>query len=152
VVFGTGGSGKSSLVKSLSIREVLAGRKLAVAWDLKGDWVPAIRAPGGAEIRVAPGMKTRLDILDEGVRPRLNSQGEPMTDENWAQVVRQRRMTMLSTVVLILRGSKERDEHETFALEDSLGEADEAAEQEGREVTTPDVRRALDRRSAERRA
>src|SRR5699024_5141506 len=29
--------------------------------------------------------------------------------------------------------------------EDSLGEADEAAEQEGREVTTPDVRRALDR-------
>lgn len=145
LVFGTVGSGKSSLVKSLSIREVLAGRKLAVPSDLKGEWVPVIRALGGAVIRVAPGMKTRLNILDEGVRPRLNSQGEPMTDENWAQVVRQRRMTMLSTVVLILRGSKELDEHETFALEDCLGEAVEVAEQQGREVTTPDVRRALDK-------
>lgn len=144
LVFGMVGSGKSSLVKSWCLRLILAGRKLAVPSDLKGEWAPVIESVGGAVIRVAPGMDTRLNILDEGVRPELNQEGKPMSDRQWRFVVRQRRILLLRTVVLILRSAKDLDEHEDFALEDSLDEAVQLSEKDGRVPVSPDVRRALE--------
>ena len=69
LVFGTVGTGKSSLVKSFTIRLVQAGRKLSVASDLKGEWTGIIKALGGQVIQVGPGLGTKLNPLDPGVRP-----------------------------------------------------------------------------------
>lgn len=143
LLFGTVGSGKSSLAKSWAMRLVLAGRKLSVPSDLKGEWVPVVQAVGGSVIQVAPGFPTRLNPLDEGQRPQRNQQGEPMGDREWASIVQQRRSMMLVTIVRIIRGNRELDDHEAGALRHALQDAQKVAEQEGRQPIIPDVRKEL---------
>lgn len=143
LLFGTVGSGKSSLAKSWAMRLVLAGRKLSVPSDLKGEWVPVVEALGGSVIQVAPGFPTRLNPLDEGQRPNLNQQGQPMGDREWASIVQQRRSMMLGTIVRIIRGNRELDDHEAGALRHALLDAENVAQQQGRQPIIPDVRKEL---------
>src|SRR5699024_11227575 len=65
VMFGQVGTGKSSCAKAFATRSVLAGRKLSVAADKKGEWTPVVQGLGGAVIRVGPGMPDRINPLDE---------------------------------------------------------------------------------------
>lgn len=143
LLFGTVGSGKSSLAKSWVIRLALAGRKLSVPSDLKGEWVPVVEALGGSVIQVAPGLSTRLNPLDEGSRPRFNSHGDQMHDKEWASIVQQRRAMMLVTIVKIIRGNKELDDHEAGALRHALQGAEARANKEQRQPIVPDVRAEL---------
>lgn len=143
LLFGTVGTGKSSLAKSWCMRLVLAGRKLSVPSDLKGEWAPVVHRLGGAVIQVAPGLPTRLNPLDEGVRPKRNSQGTPMRDLEWASIVMQRRSMMLVTIVKIIRGNKELDDHEAGALRRALTSAEKLAAEGKRQPLVPDVRKAL---------
>ena len=143
LLFGTVGSGKSSLAKSWCMRLVLAGRKLSVPSDLKGEWTPVVLGLGGAVIQVAPGLSTRLNPLDEGKRPGMNSQGVQLRDQEWASIVQQRRSMMLVTIVKIIRGNRELDDHEAGALRRALMSAEALAKQEDRQPLVPDVRKAL---------
>ena len=143
LLFGTVGTGKSSLAKSLAIRLVLVGRKLSVASDLKGEWTPIVKTLGGPVIQVGPGIDTRLNPLDEGVRPSTNQQGAPMTDEDWKLVVRTRRMATMETLVKILTGQDNLTSPEHTALEEGVDGAASRAALSGRTPTIPDVIDAL---------
>ncbi|MGW9550880.1 conjugal transfer protein TraC [Citricoccus zhacaiensis] len=143
ILFGQIGTGKSSLAKSFAVRLVQAGRKLSVASDKKGEWTRVVRALGGSVIQVGPGMGTRLNPLDPGTRPSLNAQGDPLTDEGWALMVRTRRMAILVTLVRILTN---RDlspaEHHVLSL--ALDTGVQAAQAKSTVVVIPDVIDALE--------
>lgn len=139
LVFGTVGMGKSTLVKTWVMRLVLAGRRLAVASDLKGEWTRVVRALGGPVIQVGPGLGTRLNPLDEGIRPSVDQRGEPMTDEKWVEVVRNRRMSIMETLVKILTGQEELSPAEHSALGHATDAANEVAAAEARTPTLVDV-------------
>lgn len=143
LLFGTVGMGKSSLAKSMAIRLVLAGRRLAVASDLKGEWTKIIHALGGPVIQVGPGLNTRLNPLDEGIRPAVNQQGLPMTDDDWELVVRTRRMSIMETLVKILTSQDELTPPEHAALEEAIDMATGVADEEDRTPTVHDVIGAL---------
>ena len=139
IVFGTVGTGKSSLVKAMAMRMVGAGRKLAVASDLKGEWTRVVRRLGGPVIQVGPGLGTCINPLDEGVRPSVDRLGEPMTDEKWALVVRTRRLSILETLLKVLTGADELTPAEHAALELGVDQAVEYAADENRSPIISDV-------------
>src|SRR5699024_417335 len=92
LLFGTVGTGKSTLAKCWCARLVQFGKKLAVASDLKGEWTEVVQQLGGVVIQIGTGLPTRLNPLEEGVRPSVDSMGNQLTDEGWSQMVRTRRM------------------------------------------------------------
>ena len=143
LLFGTVGMGKSSLVKSFALRLVLAGRKLAVASDLKGEWTPIVQTVGGVVIQIGPGAGNRMNPLDEGARPELDQRGNPMTDEQWAMVVRTRRLTIMETLLKILTGQEELSAAEHAALEEGIDGGVSRAREEDRPAIIPDVIEAL---------
>lgn len=145
IIFGTVGTGKSSLIKALSMRMVSAGRKLAVASDLKGEWTRVVRRLGGPVIQVGPGLGTRINPLDEGIRPSIDRLGEPMTDEKWALVVRTRRLSILETLLKILTGEDTLSPAEHAALEMGLDDALVVTTDEGRAPIISDVINGLKR-------
>lgn len=141
--FGQVGTGKSSLAKSFAIRSVLAGRKLSVASDKKGEWTIVVRALGGSVIQIGPGMGTRLNPLDPGTRPGLDTDGKPLMDQGWAMMVRTRRMAILVTLAKILTG-RDLEPAEHYVLSTALDRAEGAAESQHRVVVIPDVLMSLD--------
>ncbi|MGS7220141.1 conjugal transfer protein TraC [Micrococcus luteus] len=143
MLFGQVGTGKSSLAKSLAVRQVLAGRKLSVASDKKGEWTRVVKGLGGSVIQVGPGLDTRLNPLDPGTRPSTDVQGEPMTDRAWGSMVRTRRMSILVALVKILT-DRDMTSPEHHVLSAGLDAAVAVADAEGRPPIIPDVIRALD--------
>ena len=138
VMFGQVGTGKSSCAKAFATRSVLAGRKLSVAADKKGEWTPVVRALGGPVIRVGPGMADRINPLDAGTRPQLNAVGKPLGDAEWNQRVRVRRMAILNTMVKILV-KRELSPGESHAISLAIDHAVDTAAGEQRAVILPDV-------------
>ncbi|MFZ4583843.1 MAG: ATP-binding protein [Acidimicrobiia bacterium] len=65
LIAGQVGRGKSSLVKSLLIRQQVFGRKAAVL-DPKGEYTPLAEAIGSPVVKLAPGGSIRLNPLDPG--------------------------------------------------------------------------------------
>lgn len=120
VLIGTVGVGKSTCAKTWVHRLILAGRKAAVPSDLKGEWVKLSRFVGGGVISVGPGMSTRINPLDEGTRPRLNSKKQPLGDDAWAMIVRTRRLSLLTTLVGILLNGRDLEPEEHTALARAL--------------------------------
>lgn len=139
VLFGTVGMGKSSLAKALAIRLVLVGRKLSVASDLKGEWTEIVRTLKGHVIQIGPGLGTKLNPLDPGMRPSTNIDGAPMSDDEWHMVVRTRRLALMTTVVQILTGQDELTAAEHAALEEGVDGAVNIAYAQDRAPTIPDV-------------
>lgn len=135
VLIGTVGTGKSTCAKSFVTRLVLGGRKAAICSDAKGEWVPVARFLGGGVISVGPGRNTRINPLDAGNRPANDSEGQPMTDEVWAAIVRTRRLALLSTLVGILLKSRDLEPEEHTAIVRALDSTVES----GRPVTLPTV-------------
>lgn len=138
LLFGQVGTGKSSLAKSFAVRQVKAGRKLSVASDKKGEWTKVVYALGGAVIQVGPGLGNRLNPLDPGVRPSVTPQGTVMTDDEWAMMVRTRRMSILVTLVHILI-NRDMTPAEYFVLSGALDDSVVRADTAGRVVVIPDV-------------
>lgn len=148
LLFGQVGTGKSSLAKSFGVRQVLAGRKLSVASDKKGEWTKVVHALGGEVIQVGPGLGARLNPLDPGTRPSLNPQGQPMLDDQWAVMVRVRRMAILGTLIKILI-KREMTPAEHSVLSTALDASVEQAQRQDRVVIIPDVITALEAQRGE---
>lgn len=66
VVAGQLGRGKSALVKSFALRQMVFGRRVVVM-DPKGEYAPLARACSVEPIRLAPGGSIRLNPLDERI-------------------------------------------------------------------------------------
>lgn len=143
LLFGTVGTGKSSLAKSWTTRLVQFGKKLAVASDLKGEWTQVVLRLKGRVIQIGPGLSTRLNPLEEGVRPSIDRMGNPLSDEGWAMMVRTRRMSTLETIVKILTGQLDLTPAEHAALEEGVEGAAAIAAAAGRMMIIPDVQTAL---------
>ena len=98
---GVVGRGKSTLAKSIATRSIAFGRKCYVPGDPKGEWSDVARRVGGQAIELGGGA-TRLNPLDEGPRPaRLTSADggqSTLSEEAWADVVRQRRRDLLRSL------------------------------------------------------
>ncbi|WP_261623255.1 helicase HerA domain-containing protein [Nesterenkonia marinintestina] len=143
MLFGQVGMGKSSLAKSLAIRLVLRGRKLAVASDIKGEWTPIVQGLGGAVILIGPGVENAMNPLDPGVRPSRTRNGAPMTDYKWDMVVRSRRLDILANLVKVIDG-QDPTSAQHFVLAKALDTAVQRAKDEGdRPPLIPDVQDAL---------
>ena len=102
LVAGVLGSGKSAFAKSFTTRSIPFARRVYVPGDPKGEWSVVARAVGGQAIELGRGLRTRLNPLDEGIRPNTwvaaDGTREPMTDELWAAVVRGRRQDLLKAI------------------------------------------------------
>ncbi len=86
VLAGIVGSGKSSLAKSLYTRSLPFGRRVYVPGDPKGEHTAVAEAVGGKAIILGPGLRNRLNPLDEGHR------SASATDAEWtAQLAARRR-------------------------------------------------------------
>lgn len=146
VLLGAVGEGKSSLAKSMAIRFILHGRKLAVMTDSKGEWSELVLRVGGVVIEVGPGREARINPLDPGTRPSRLPNGKPMTDASWVSMVRSRRMSLLNTLIRILN-LRDMEPAEHTALARSL---DEAVKMHGTEqVILPDLIRILQNPAAD---
>ena len=143
LLFGQLGTGKSSLAKSMACRLVQVGRRLSVASDKKGEWTRVVRDLGGNVIQVGPGLDTRLNPLDEGVRPSLNVQGRPMDDDQWRAMVRSRRLSILKTLVKILI-DRQPDSAENWVIGAALDQAIERATAANQVPVIPDLIDALE--------
>lgn len=102
LVAGDLGTGKSTLAKSLTTRSIAFGRRVYVPGDPKGEWSVVARAVGGQAIELGRGLRTRLNPLDEGVRPKIwigaDGTHEPMTDQLWQAIVQGRRQDLLKAI------------------------------------------------------
>ena len=102
LVAGVLGLGKSAFAKSFTTRSIPFARRVYVPGDPNGEWSVVARAVGGQAIELGRGLRTRLNPLDEGIRPNTwvaaDGTREPMTDELWAAVVRGRRQDLLKAI------------------------------------------------------
>ena len=92
VLAGIVGSGKSSLAKSLYTRSLPFGRRVYVPGDPKGEHTAVANAVGGRAIVLGHGLNTRLNPLDEGLRP------TGLSDQEWAITVASRRRDLIGAL------------------------------------------------------
>lgn len=92
----------SALGKSLAVRSIAFGRRVYVPGDPKGEWTPVAAAVGGQTISLGQGLPTRINPLDEGLRPAAlpDARGDmqPVDDERWRAIVRERRTALLGSL------------------------------------------------------
>ncbi|WP_216853238.1 ATP-binding protein [Phytoactinopolyspora halotolerans] len=86
------GQGKSTLAKALAWRSLPFGRKVYIPADVKGEWTPVVDAADGTVIRLGPGLPTRLNPLDEGIRPTSLDKAE------WRTLVQTRRRQLMGAI------------------------------------------------------
>jgi hypothetical protein len=115
LVLGAYRAGKSAAVKTLVTRSIAFGHQAVVPSDAKGEWVVVAEAiPNGAVIRLGGGTSARLNPLDRG--PRRSD----ATDDQHEQMVRQRRITTLTSIVEMALGGGRLTAVEHAALHDAL--------------------------------
>jgi hypothetical protein len=115
LVLGAYRSGKSAIVKSLTTRSIAFGHQVVVPSDPKGEWVRVAEAiPGGRVIRLGDGTGARLNPLAHG--PRRTG----ATDEQHEQMVRQRRIATLISLVEMTLGGTRLTAVEHSAIHDAL--------------------------------
>ena len=92
VIAGIVGAGKSSLAKSLYTRSIPFGRRVYVPGDPKGEHTVVAEAVGGKAIVLGHGLRTRLNPLDEGLRP------AGLSDAGWAATLASRRRDLIGAL------------------------------------------------------
>lgn len=97
-VFGSVGSRKSSLLKTLISRGSAFGYQAAVPCDPKGEYTRLARRLGCEPTYIGPGMSTRLNPLDAPPRPR------GIADGDWAREVKRARSSLLASLIETAKG------------------------------------------------
>ena len=97
-VFGSVGSRKSSLLKTLISRGAAFGYQAAVPCDPKGEYTRLARRLGCEPTYIGPGMSTRLNPLDAPPRPR------GIADADWAREVKRARSSLLASLIETAKG------------------------------------------------
>lgn len=138
ILLGGVGTGKSTCAKCLVTRLVLAGRKALIMTDKKGEWVKVARYSGGQVISIGKRYGHVMNPLDEGNRPSKNAEGRSLTDEEWAEMVRERRLVLLNALCVITEG-RELDSAEANVLSAALDDAVARAGEQGRVPIIPDL-------------
>ena len=102
-VIGTIGTGKSSLMKCMALRDLVFGRRTFIPGDPKGEWTGVVQAVGGAAITLGGTSRARLNPLDSGRRPsRDQEEGKPVSDEQWRNMVEKQRLGLMSSLISTL--------------------------------------------------
>ena len=125
------GQGKSALAKSLAVRSIAAGRRVYVAGDPKGEWVPVAQAVRGVVVALGPGLRTRLNPLEQDTSTPSDASKE-------------RQLRLLSALAQQALGRALRPVEHT-ALDEAITEA-----KRRRTMTLPTVVEALLERSEQR--
>ena len=110
------GRGKSTLAKSLAVRNIAFGRRVYVPGDPKGEWTAVTKAVGGQAVELGVGSTARLNPLDEGPRP------SGMADEVWQAQVAARRASLVAALAESTLG-RALQATERTALDAALGDA-----------------------------
>lgn len=97
-VFGSVGSRKSSLMKTLISRGAAFGYQAAVPCDPKGEYTQLARQLGCEPTYIGPGLATRLNPLDAPPRPR------GMKDTDWARELKRARSSLLASLIETAKG------------------------------------------------
>ncbi|KLL10960.1 MULTISPECIES: conjugal transfer protein TraC [Protofrankia] len=97
-VFGSVGSRKSSLLKTLISRGAAFGYQAAVPCDPKGEYTRLARRLGCEPTYIGPGLSTRLNPLDAPPRP------PGMADADWSREVKRARSALLSSLIETAKG------------------------------------------------
>jgi hypothetical protein len=100
LVLGAYRSGKSATIKTLVVRSLAFSHQAVVPSDSKGEWVIVADAVGGTVIRLGHDTRTRLNPLARGPRRTGTS------DELHEQMVRQRRIATLISLIEMALGGK----------------------------------------------
>lgn len=91
-IFGTIGSGKSSLIKTMVLRLLAFGVRFINPADTKGEMAPLARAVGATLVQLGPGMGKALNPLYAPVRP-------PHVDEHtYIELMEQQRLLLLNAL------------------------------------------------------
>ncbi len=115
LVLGAYRAGKSAAVKTLVTRSLAFGHQAVVPSDAKGEWVIVADAiPGGKVITLGGGTAARLNPLDRG--PRRSD----ASDEQHEQMVRQRRIATLITLIELALGGQRLTAVEHACIHDAL--------------------------------
>lgn len=92
LIQGTVGSGKSSLVKTIVLRDAAFGIKSVVPCDPKGEYTRLARWMGYEPVFLGPGLRTRLNPLDVPPRP------SGLDDEDWVREISNARISLLAAL------------------------------------------------------
>lgn len=91
-IFGTIGSGKSSLIKTLAMRLLAFGVRFVVPADTKGEMVALARAVGATIVALGPGTGTALNPLYAPPKPLR------MPDKTYVELMEQHRLLLLTAL------------------------------------------------------
>jgi type IV secretory pathway VirB4 component len=91
-IFGTIGSGKSSLIKTLALRLLAFGVRFVVPADTKGEMAPLARAVGATLVSLGPGVGKALNPLYAPSKP------PSMPDRTYIELIEQHRLLLLTSL------------------------------------------------------
>lgn len=91
-IFGTIGSGKSSLIKTLALRLLAFGVRFIVPADTKGEMGPMARAVGASLVQLGPGMGKALNPLYAPPKP------VRMDERTYIELMEQQRLLLLTAL------------------------------------------------------
>lgn len=114
-IFGTIGSGKSSLIKTMALRLLAFGVRFIVPADTKGEMVPLARAIGASLVRLGPGMGRALNPLYAPPRP------AQMDERTYIELMQQQRLLLLAALGATASGRPLTAREET-GVEQALGQ------------------------------
>lgn len=114
-IFGTIGSGKSSLIKTLVLRLLAFGVQFIVPADTKGEMAALARAVGATLVSLGPGMNSALNPLYAPPRP------EHMPERTYIGLMEQQRLLLLSALGATASGRPLTAREET-GVEQALGQ------------------------------
>ncbi|RIJ77966.1 hypothetical protein D1871_04585 [Nakamurella silvestris] len=118
-ITGVIGSGKSSVGKSICLRDLDYGRPFVVPCDIRGEWVPIVEAVDGRVLKLGPGMPDRINALAMPALP----DGDITPDQWWLTVRTHWEELLAALIETLFRGTRKLTTVETTAISLAITES-----------------------------